>query len=141
LSEFARDYLILVFAFAVGVLQMAASFGRLNGLLLLRSAVPSRLAGFALIIAAAVWFFASGPRNINDIDGGIAGTEQAGLFAIASFIALVVTFVLSSIVNSRLSRGKTDSPSDPQGFDALSNSDYAKALLGSLRFWWGKWVR
>lgn len=141
MSEFARDYLIFVSIFALGVLQIAASLGRLKGLLLFRETMPSRLAGFFLILAAIVWFFASGPRNINDIDGGIAGTAQTGLFALGSFLALAVTVVLSSILNARLASSKADSTKDPQGFEELSESNYVKALFRSLRYWWGKWVR
>jgi len=141
LSDFARDYLIFVFVFALGVLQIAASLGRLSGLLLFRKTMPSRIAGALLILAVVVWFFASAPRNINDIDGGIAGTAQTGLFALGSFLAFAVTLVLSSILNVRLAGSKADASTDPQGFEALSESTYAKALLRSLRYWWGRWTR
>ena len=47
---FATDYYILVAVAATGTLQIAASLGRLDGLLFLKQPIPARLLGLVLIV-------------------------------------------------------------------------------------------
>ncbi|MCH7746423.1 MAG: hypothetical protein IIC84_10150, partial [Chloroflexi bacterium] len=49
---FATDYYILVFVATVGVIQVAASIGRLNGLLFIKSPIVTRVLAIALAVAA-----------------------------------------------------------------------------------------
>lgn len=138
MSEFDRDYLIFVFLFGVGAIQIAASLGRLRGLLLFYNTDVSRLAGASIILAAIVWFFASEPRNINDVYGGLDGNVQAKFFAIGSFAAIVVTLLVSSLLNARM-RGGIDHIIQLRGLEALKESNYVVALTRSISYWWKRW--
>ena len=136
MAEFARDYLILVFFSSLGALQIAASYGRLKGLLLLQIPTASRLLGAFLVLTVVIWFFASAPRNINDTDGGLDGNFQALLFALGALAAVAVTLVGSSIINARM---RIHTFSTPAGLEALTESNYLYALINSLSYWWKKW--
>ncbi len=127
--SFAIDYYLTVSMAAIGVVQIAAAIGGLRGLVFFRSNILTRLAGAILLVAPAVWFFSSKPRNINDYDGGLDANEQAIFFALGSLTALVVTLTISSLVNFRM-RCRVGPKA---GLDALENTTYARAVLVSLR--------
>ena len=77
---FATDYYIFVFTATLGVMQVAVSLGNLRGLLVFKSRVLARSLGVAIALAAAVWFFTSETRNLNDQEGGLDANEQALFF-------------------------------------------------------------
>lgn len=134
------EYFLFVFVAALGVLQVAAAYSRLDGLLLLRRRAVAGLVGLALAVGAFLWFFASGPRNVPDTQGGLDGNAQAGLFAAAAGAALAVTLVVSSLLNSRRAGGAVQG----LGLDALRNTTYARALLEGARAcrrMWRQWTR
>ena len=139
MTDFARDYLIFVFFFGLGAIQIAVSLGRLNGLLLFYRPLVSRIAGMAIVLGVIVWFFSSEPRNINDIHGGLDGNAQTMLFAIGSAAAILVTLVVSSLLNIRLRDGANDSSGE--GLESLKRNSYAVALAQSLGYWWKRWRR
>ena len=139
MADFARDYLILVFFSGLGALQIAASYGRLKGMLFLKIPVVSRLLGALLVLVVVIWFFASAPRNVNDVDGGLDGNFQALLFAVGSLAALVITLIGSSIVNARMRNHH--SFSIPAGLDELKENNYLYALINSLSYWWKRWQK
>ena len=82
---FATDYFLLVFVACVGVVQVAASSGRMTGLLIFKSPLVARTLGSAVAVSAFVWFFSTGTRNINDYEGGLDGPTQALFFFLGSF--------------------------------------------------------
>ncbi|MBI4337532.1 MAG: hypothetical protein HY683_06870 [Chloroflexi bacterium] len=131
-QELARDYLLLVFLTSCGVLQVAAAHSRLRGLFLLRSAWSSGVLGASLIVVAFVWFFVPDPRAVSDTAGGLNGNRQAAYFSIGASAALLVTLLLSSLVNWTLG------PPEPsaRGLDALRTTTFLRALPVGLRDLW-----
>ena len=133
---FAADYYLFVFAASLGVVQIAVSLGRLNGLLVLKSPVAACVLGVVLVLAAFVWFFTSAPRNLNDYEGGLDGNIQALFFFLGALTAVLVTFAVSSLVNARMRGGD---PEPGEGLDALKRTNYVRALGHSLHYWWREW--
>ncbi len=129
-GPFALDYFIFVLIAALGVLQMVAAYSTLRGLLLIRVRPMAFLVGLVTTIVAFLWFFLSEPRNLPDTEGGLDGNQMAGLFALAAGSALVLTLFLSSISNRSLGRGFQQRV---PGLDALRETSYLKALLGTLK--------
>lgn len=127
-SEIGKDYLLLCFLSSMGVLQIAAAYGRLHGLLLLRARVPSAALGLLLVLAGFLWFFLPGPRLVPDTDGGLNGNRQSLYFALSAGAALAVTFVLSSLVNRRRFSGRGVG----SGLDALRHATYVQAVRRGL---------
>lgn len=133
---FATDYYILVFVATIGVIQVAASFGNLNGLLFIKSPIVTRVLGIALALAAFIWFFSTGDRNINDYEGGLDAPTQSLFFFFGSSTGFVFTFVVSTLVNARMNG---EEPSPEEGLDALRDTNYFRALLQSINYWRREW--
>ena len=136
MSSFAIDYYILVVVAAFGVIQFAASMGRLRGLLVIKSPLIARAASLVLVVAAFVWFFDPETRNINDYEGGLDGNIQVLYFFLGAVTAIIVTVVISSFVNARMRAGV---PAPRDGLDALRHTTYFRALATSLRYRWKVW--
>lgn len=141
MNDLAREYLFFVFLAALGVLQVAAAYGGVTGLLLLRSRRAVGLLGLSLALASFVWFFARGNRNLPDTNGGIAGAQQFGYFVVGCAAAVTVTYLLSSLLNASRSRP----PVHPaEGLEALAGSTVLQALGRNLawgRKRWLTWMR
>ena len=133
---FATDYFLLVFVASLGVIQLAASFGGLNGLLIFKSPLVARSLGVALAVAAFIFFFTTDERNLNDYEGGLDANTQALFFFLGVLAGGWVTFIGSSLVNMRM-KGKDPSPDG--GFDALQETNYVRALARSLEYWSRNW--
>ena len=133
---FATDYYLLVFAASIGVIQIAASMGRLYGLLIFKSLLVARTFGLILIVASFVWFFGTESRNLNDKNGGLDANSQTLFFFLGASTGLVVTFLVSSLVNIRMNGTE---PPPEGGLDALREANYVRALGLSVRYWWRNW--
>ena len=138
--SFAIDYYLMVVIAACGVLQIAASVGRLDALLVFKSQLMARALGVILAIAGPVLFFATGERNINDYEGGLDGNFQGLFFVLGTLTALVLTAIATSFVNRRMS-----APTQIEdGIDSLNRTTYARALAGNIGFLrkhWRTWTR
>ena len=133
---FATDYFLLVFIASIGVLQIAASAGSLNGLLIFKSPLVARALGATLVVAGFVLFFSTGERNINDYEGGLDANIQALFFFLGTMAGGFVTFLVSSIVNLRMRGGD---PSPESGLEALKETTFLRALARSLNYWRNNW--
>ena len=133
---FATDYYIGVFISAIGALQFAFSVGRLYGLLFFKSPIVARALGLALMIGGFVLFFGTGSRNINDYEGGLDAPTQGLFFFLGSSTAVVVTLVLTSVVNYGM-RGDEAEPA--AGVDSLRDTNYALSLARSVSHWRKNW--
>lgn len=137
---FAIDYYLMVVVAASGVLQFAASVGRLNALLILKSPMMARAFGVVLAVAGPVLFFATGERNINDYEGGLDGNFQGLFFILGTLTALVLTVSVTSFINRNMS-----APSQIEnGIETLRRTTYARALANNtsfLREHWRTWTR
>jgi hypothetical protein len=133
---FATDYYLFVLIATTGVLQIALSIGQIRGLLIFKSPIIARGLGLTLTAAAFIWFFRTGDRNINDYEGGLDANAQALFFFFGAFSAVIVTYVVASIVNYRMAG--PNAPRDA-GLDAVRDTNYARALARSLSYWWKNW--
>ena len=138
--SFAIDYYLMVVIAACGVLQIAASAGRLDALLLFKNPLKARTLGVVLAVAGPVLFFATAERNINDYEGGLDGNFQGLFFILGTLTALVITAVVTSLINRNMS-----APTQIEdGIDSLNRTAYAQALadnIGFLRKNWRTWTR
>ena len=138
--SFAVDYYLMVVIAACGVLQIGASLGRLDALLLFKNPLTARALGIVLAVAGPVLFFATGERNINDYEGGLDGNFQGLFFILGTITALALTTMVTSFVNRRMS-----APTQIEdGIDSLNQTTYARALAGNIGFLrkhWRTWTR
>ena len=138
--SFAIDYYLMVVIAACGVLQIAASVGRLDALLLFKSPLKARTLGVVLAVAGPVLFFATAERNINDYEGGLDGNFQGLFFLLGTLTALALTIVVTSFMNRNMSA----STRIETGIDSLNRTTYARALAGNIGFLrkhWRTWTR
>ena len=131
-SGLVRDYTLMVFLAATGVLQIAAARGGLRGLLLLSSPRLSSLLGLALIVGAYAWFFSGGPRAISGAVGGLEGSQQFFFFLVGQAAAVLTTLVAVSLLRS--SAFPPGTRSRFRGLSALKTSTYLQAIVSNL--WW-----
>ena len=136
MSTIAVDYFLFVFSASLGVIQIAVSMGRLTGLLMFKPPLVAKAIGLALVAGAFVWFFATSDRNLNDYEGGLDGNIQALVFFLAALGGFVITLVVSTIVNAGMKGGDT---TPGEGFEALKQTNYGRALARSIRYWWKEW--
>mgnify|MGYP007088531019 CR=1 FL=1 len=136
LSEFATDYLILTFASTLATIQISATLGRLDGLLLIKNLWVTRILGILSLLGIIIWFFGSAPRNINDTQGGLDANYQAILFFYGGLAALGTTLLVSSLINRK---GRSDHLEPDEGFDALRKTNYYGALRNNLKYWMKNW--
>ena len=138
--SFAIDYYLMVVIAACGVLQIGASLGRLDALLVFKNPLTARVLGTVLAVAGPALFFATGERNINDYEGGLDGNFQGLFFVLGTLTALVLTVMVTSFVNRRMS-----APTRIEdGIDSLNQTTYARALVGNIGFLrkhWRTWTR
>ena len=138
--SFAIDYYIMVVIAACGVLQIAASVGRLDALLVFKTPLAAKVLGAILAAAGPVLFFATAERNINDYEGGLDGNFQGLFFLLGTLTALVLTVVVTSFVNRNMSVPARIE----DGVDSLNRTSYARALVGNIEFLrkhWRTWMR
>lgn len=128
------EYLIFVFTASVGVLQLVAVRTKLKGLLFLRKPVLAYVLSLLIIGGSFYWFF----QRDNRMDTVMrhTGLEGSGMFynfCMAVFLALVFTFVVSSLINMvRHKTGNNDNEAI-SGLDALKEQSYFEALKSSFR--------
>ena len=138
--SFAIDYYLMVVIAASGVLQIAASVGRLDALLFFKSPMMARSLGVMLVVVGPVLFFATAERNINDYEGGLDGNFQGLFFLLGTLTALILTVVVTSFINRNMS-----APTQIEdGIDSLNRTSYAQALAGNIGFLrehWRTWTR
>lgn len=93
------DYWLLVVGSALGVIQIAAVYSGLQGLLFIRNKPASLAIGLALLSAACTWFVLTGdPGKPGDVNG-VEGSSQFGLFLGGIAAATATTFVVASLLH------------------------------------------
>jgi hypothetical protein len=125
--KLALVYLVCVFLAGVGVLQVAAVFNKLHGLLFFPKKLFSYFFAIAIIgVALSVLFAWNWHYGI----GIIEGAQQAGLFFLAMGFALLFTLLVSSFINRR----RFSAPNDNlEGLDALRNRTFIHAIKSRFR--------
>jgi len=133
------EYFIFVFIASVGVLQLIATITQRKGLLFFKRKALSWLFSFLAIGGSFGWFFGWGdPMDMAMRQTGDAAMRQTGLegaqqflyFCMATFAALVVTLIVSSL---RRARWKGHPGGSSQGLDALKERSYFEAVKHSFR--------
>ena len=99
MDNFAATYLLLIFGGSLGVYQIAAAAGEFRGLRFFGRAILTYVGGTLILGATFGWFFSTVDLNVRHAQ--IEGSEQLGFFLLGSFLALVATFLVSSLVNIR----------------------------------------
>lgn len=130
---FAADYVILVFASSFGVIQIAAAYRALTGLLPFKNTYINYFSGAIFILVSFIWFFCSEYRNISDTEGGLDGNQQAGLFVISSASALLFTILYTSIIHRNFGKNIT---TGIQGLESLKDSSYYWSIKSTLANLW-----
>jgi hypothetical protein len=120
------EYFLLVFSASLGFIQIAAAKSRLKGLLFSQKTVLNQVVAGILIAPAALIFFTWNHRNPVGI---IEGSQQAGLFSLATLSGVGITLILGSLLNHF--RLKPSTP--PSGcIEALRDRTFFQAVLGRL---------
>lgn len=136
MKAFSIDYYILVTVSAVGVFQLVAMHGGLRGILVFRPSRLSALLWAAFPLAAVAWFFVTKDRKVSDHMGGLSSNE----IALAFFVGVVTAWVLTVAITSILNHGRDREEADPgAGLESLSRTTYYRAVLHSVRRWYGEW--
>jgi len=96
----AMTYLLLTFGGCLGMYQVAAVAGGFKGLWFFRQALPTLILGLMIIGATFIWFFTCADLNMNANDAAVVeGHEQLSFFLLGAFVALLLTYAVSSLVH------------------------------------------
>jgi hypothetical protein len=120
-------YLLLIFVGIVGVLQAAASYNNLQGMMFFRNRIIGYVVAVLAIGVSIVSFFI---WNYILPTGIIGGSEQSGLFALATVAGIIVTLLVSSLLKS--GQLKSEDP-HPRGLDALKTATMFQCLRDIFR--------
>jgi len=137
-GEYIWQYLPLAFFASLGVLQIGAARADLRGVTFFKKPSLCYVFGALAIAGAFIWFYATGDRNAEPlvrIDDGVkvffGETETFATFMTGAIGALVVTLLVSSIVNAKMS-SSTDN-GVPRGLDALKEMTFFQAITRRFR--------
>ncbi len=98
----AMTYLLLTFGGCLGIYQIGAFIGDFKGLWFFRKPHLTLAGGLAILGITYIWFFTCADLNMNANDAAVVeGHEQLVFFLLGAFLALVLTFIVSSLVNHR----------------------------------------
>jgi uncharacterized membrane protein len=126
----AGDYILFVFMVSLGVLQFAASWGRLEGI----SFFPRRYLGYifaAVMVSVGYWWFFRIDRNVPDTAGGISGPWLFAYLVAGLAIAIVITLLVSSAVKARW--GRPDSEGEQRGLEVLKRMTFIQAIIRAVQ--------
>jgi hypothetical protein len=119
-------YTVLAFTAVVGVLQAVAAYNNLRGMLFFRYRLTGYIFGALAMAAPLVVFFT---WNYHFPIGIIQGSEQTGLFCLATLAAIIFTAVLSSLIHIRFANPQA---SQAEGLDAVRETSFFRAFWGRI---------
>lgn len=120
-------YLVLIFIGIIGVLQAAASYNNLQGMMFFKNRIAGYIFAVLAIGFSIVSFFI---WNYILPTGVIGGSEQAGLFALATVAGIVVTLLIVSLI--KLGQLKSEG-ARPKGLDALKTATIFQCIRDIFR--------
>lgn len=132
MDSFALTYLLLTFGACLGVYQIAAAAGGFKGLCFFRNSTLTYLSGALFLGGTFGWFFTT--TNLKMPHPEVEGAQQFGLFLLGALLALIVTFLISSLVNRRRVK-PNESIVIGKGLEDLKGKTVVQAF--TLR--WKKW--
>ncbi|MDD5095311.1 MAG: hypothetical protein PHV74_13185 [Dehalococcoidia bacterium] len=103
MDSYLLEYLALTIGGCLGVYQIAAACGGFKGLRFFKNSRLTCLVGFLILGGTSGWFFSAVDlkMNSNPDDPKIEGLQQLEFFLLGSLIALIITFIISSLANRR----------------------------------------
>lgn len=106
----AWEYCVFVFIAVIGVLQLIATRHQLKGMLFIRNKPVTLILSIAAIVFAYWWFFFRDNR-IDTVmrSTGVEGAQQFAVFCWTTFAALVVTLVITSLLQILVYRRRDSS--------------------------------
>ncbi len=127
------QYLLLVLGGCLGVYQLAAAAGDFKGLSFFRNPNVTFVVGFVILGITYVLFFSFGDLEMNANDAAeVEGHEQLLLFFSGAFLALVATFLISSLLNFRGVDSDDESVID-EGIEDLKGRTVLQAFAYKLK--------
>ena len=129
----ALDYFLLVFTASIGLYQIVSIHAGLKGLWFFRHPKIQYIFGTLAVLGAYGWFFTTGNRNVQTL---IEGTEQLGLFLGGIVAAYVVTAIMSSIIQAKVSSRGNNPRQEKQyelGVETLKTTTVLGGIRSSLR--------
>jgi hypothetical protein len=129
-----QEYLLLIIGGCLGVYQIAAAAGGFKGLCFFRNYIFTYVSGFLILGGAMGWFFTTGDLKMNaDPDYRmIEGTQQLQFFLLGAFLALMITFLISSLAGSRRFKPGTEATTG-KGLEDLKGMTVFQALAHRLK--------
>lgn len=122
---------LLMFWSSVGALQVIASWANLEGLSFFFHRATGYIFGVGSATAVIVWFFAADKHAQPHVSPQLG--EQFSAYVAGVLVALVFTFVVSSLVKFRKLRPIQGSVDKPQGVELLKRMTWFRAVRHSLR--------
>jgi len=124
-AHVAWQYLVFIFIACCGVLQAAAAYSGLKGLMLIPRRLPSFVLGLALVVGAFIWFFSADNRAPPAGWPVLEGAQQVLVFGVAASLAVGSTALVTSLL-----RRRTDKQPNPrqEGLEALREQGYLQAV-------------
>jgi predicted acyltransferase len=132
----AWQYFIFVFIAVIGMLQLIAVCNQLKGMLFIRNRPITLALSIAAIVFAFWWFFYRDSRVDTVMRRtGLEGAQQFTVFCWTTFTALVVTLVLSSLLQMFVyRRNRRSEPEERiEGAYQLRYMSWFEALRQALR--------
>lgn len=137
-AEHFIEYFVLVFFSSLGVLQLAVTYARLNGLSFFKKPAFNYLLGILAIAGAFAFFYASGDRAaepLRNIDDGVkrffGERECLAAFIAGASGALVFTLLISSMAKRSIYGSSKRVTS--KGLDVLKEMTFLQAITNRFR--------
>lgn len=96
------EYFIFIFVASLAVIQIASARNNLKFLLFLRNRTLSFILAFLLVGISYYWFFYLGGRQVRNV----GGNKQLLLFPQAVLAAIIITFIISSLINASVKNNR-----------------------------------
>jgi hypothetical protein len=119
-------YRMLVFVAALGVIQGAAAYNDLRGLLFFRRKLYAYIFGIITVGVPLGLFFR---WNYLFATGIIAGSQQTGMFVLSVLAAIVINLIISSLINIRY---YPQSAAPTTGLEALRERTFFRIIWERL---------
>ena len=128
------EYFLWAFVSVIGVLQLAATFARLKGVLFFESRVITFIFSFLAIGLSFGFFFGWDNRLDTTMRRiGLEGGGQLCYFFLATLAGGVFTLIVSSLIKAYQWRGRSTERKSGQGVDALKEMSYFEAIKQSFK--------
>ncbi|MFA5374901.1 MAG: hypothetical protein WC455_04000 [Dehalococcoidia bacterium] len=124
--SFVAEYCIYVFIAVIGMMQIIAARWELRGITFFRSKKWGYAFGAVIIASVFTWFF--GFTGLNLKEPTFDTPPQLLWLAVSVALALLVTFVISSIVNRRLNTDADSDKAQDDGIEALKLKTYWQSI-------------